>query len=485
MLVLLATAGMMMMISANDLIALYLGLELQSLALYVLASFDRDSAALDRGRAQIFRPGRARLGHAALWRLAGLRLRRHHQFRQPGEAVRRRRHAVGIGLIIGIVFIAVGLAFKVSAVPFHMWTPDVYEGAPTPVTAFFSVAPKIAALVLFVRVMVEPFGGLLAEWRQIIWVRSRSPRWCWAPSPPSTSSNIKRLMAYSSIGHVGYALIGLAAGTAAGVRGVLVYMAIYLFMNVGTFAVILCMRRAGQDGRAHRRSRRVCRAPIPAWRWRSASSCSRMAGIPPLAGFFAKLYIFLAAIDAGLYALAVIGVLASVVGAFYYLRIVKLMYFDEPQAARSTGRSAREVQAVMLVTGAGDHVLLRLARSAGRRRRRRGRGACSRDEPDRRSAARFFRLLPLASVRQHQRRGQAPRPPTARPRARWCGRRNRPPGADGAGRAWVSPPGNLHLSLVLRPDCAAAAGGAAWLRRGARGRRGLRALPAAGRRARL
>jgi NADH-quinone oxidoreductase subunit N len=254
---------------------------------------------------------------------------------------------VSIGLIIGIVFIAVGLAFKCSAVPFHMWTPDVYEGAPTPVTAFFSVAPKIAALALFVRVMVEPFGSLVGEWRQIIWFIAVASMLL-GSFAAINQSNIKRLMAYSSIGHVGYALIGLAAGSEAGVRGILIYMAIYLFMNVGTFAVILCMRRDGRMVEALDDLAGLSRTQ-PALALALAIFMFSMAGIPPLAGFFAKVYIFLAAIDAGLYGLAVIGVLTSVVGCYYYIRIVKLMYFDQPAAAfdRPIGR---EMGAVLVLS---------------------------------------------------------------------------------------------------------------------------------------
>jgi len=251
-----------------------------------------------------------------------------------------------VGLITGIVFISVGLAFKVSAVPFHMWTPDVYEGAPTPVTAFFSVAPKIAALTLFLRVMLQPFGGLSADWQQIIWVISFASM-AWGAFAAIAQSNIKRLMAYSSIGHVGYALIGLAAGSAAGVRGVLVYLAIYLFMNAGTFAVILCMRRDGKMVEGIDDLAGLSRTH-PALALALAIFMFSLAGIPPLAGFFAKLYVFIAAIDAGLPVLAVLGVLTSVVGAYYYLRIVKVMYFDEARGAFDRPFGG-EVTAVVLV----------------------------------------------------------------------------------------------------------------------------------------
>jgi NADH-quinone oxidoreductase subunit N len=344
-LVLLSTTGMMMMISANDLISLYVGLELQSLALYVVAAFQRDSARSTEAGLKYFvlgalASGMLLYGASMVYGFAGTT-----SFDALAKAFADGGTAP-VGLIVGIVLIAVGLAFKVSAVPFHMWTPDVYEGAPTPVTAFFSVAPKIAALALFIRVMVGPFLGLVVEWRQVIWFISVASMLL-GSFAAINQMNIKRLMAYSSIGHVGYALIGLAAGNAAGVRGILVYLAIYLFMNVGTFAVIVCMRRQGRavegiddlSGLSHTQ---------PALALAMMIFMFSMAGIPPLAGFFAKVYIFLAAINAHLYVLAVIGVVTSVVGAFYYLRIVKLMYFDEPAAAFDRP-IAREVQAVLVL----------------------------------------------------------------------------------------------------------------------------------------
>ncbi|HEX5320843.1 MAG TPA: NADH-quinone oxidoreductase subunit N, partial [Stellaceae bacterium] len=251
------------------------------------------------------------------------------------------------GMIIGLVFVTVGLAFKVSAVPFHMWTPDVYEGAPTPVTAFFSVAPKMAAIALFMRFLIEPFGPMLTEWRQIIVFLSVASMVLGAVAAIA-QTNFKRLMAYSSIGHVGYALIGLAAGTQDGIRGVLIYMAIYLFMNVGTFAVILCMKQKGKMVEEIADLAGLSKSQ-PALALALGIFMFAMAGIPPTAGFFSKLYIFLAAINANLTGLAVIGVLASVVGAFYYLRIVKLMYFDEPQGAFDRPISP-ELKGVLVVT---------------------------------------------------------------------------------------------------------------------------------------
>jgi len=312
-LVLLATAGMLIMVSANDLITLYLGLEMQSLALYVVASFDRDSARSIEAGLKYFVLGAlasgmllygASLGYGfsgttSFAALAGL---------FSGAAAAPA--ALPSGLFIGIVFIAVGLAFKVSAVPFHMWTPDVYEGAPTPVTAFFSVAPKMAAIALFIRFLIEPFGGLVAEWRQIIVFLSVASMVLGAVAAIA-QTNIKRLMAYSSIGHVGYALIGLATGTAAGIRGVLVYLAIYLFMTVGTWAVILCMRRNGRMLEGISDLAGLSRSQ-PGLALALAIFMFALSGIPPTAGFFAKLYVFFAAIDAKLAGLAVIGVVTSV-----------------------------------------------------------------------------------------------------------------------------------------------------------------------------
>jgi NADH-quinone oxidoreductase subunit N len=329
-LILLAATGMMVMVSASDLITLYVGFELQSLALYVTASFDRDSVRSTEAGLKYFVLGALAsgmllygislvYGFAGTTSFAGLA----QLFSGAGKPPS--------GLIIGVVFITVGLAFKVSAVPFHMWTPDVYEGAPTPVTAFFSVAPKIAAMALFVRFLVEPFGGLVAEWRQVIVFLSVASMVLGAVAAIA-QTNIKRLMAYSSIGHVGYALIGLAAATPNGIRGVLVYMAIYLFMNLGTWAVILCMRQKGQMVEEIADLSGLGRTQ-PGLALALGIFMFALAGIPPTAGFFPKLYVFLAAVDSHLIGLAVIGVVASVVGAFYYLRVVKVMYFDEPIGA--------------------------------------------------------------------------------------------------------------------------------------------------------
>ena len=345
-LVMLATTGMMVMISANDLITLYVGLELQNLALYVVASFDRNSPRSSEAGLKYFvlgglSSGMLLYGLSLVYGFAGT----------TGFADLARLFAgsapVSSGLVVGLVFIIAGLAFKTSAVPFHMWTPDVYEGAPTPVTAFFAVAPNLAALALFIRIMIAPFGSMIGEWRQVIVFLSIASMLL-GSFAAIAQPNIKRLMAYSSIGHVGYSLIGLAAGTAAGIRGVLVYLAIYLVMNLGAWAVILCMRRQGRMLEQISDLSGLSRTN-PALALALAIFMFSLAGVPPAAGFFAKLYVFLAAIDAKLTGLAVIGVVTSVVGAFYYLRIVKVMYFDEPVAAFDTP-IAGELKGVLVVT---------------------------------------------------------------------------------------------------------------------------------------
>jgi NADH-quinone oxidoreductase subunit N len=345
-LVLLATTGMMVMVSANDLITLYLGLELQSLALYVVASFDRDSVRSSEAGLKYFvlgalSSGMLLYGASMIYGFSGTT-----SFEVLAKVL-TGAGAPSAGLVIGIVFVIVGLAFKVSAVPFHMWVPDVYEGAPTPVTAFFAVAPKMAAIALFMRFLIEPFGGALSEWRQVIVFLSIASMILGSVAAIAQSS-IKRMMAYSSIGHIGYALIGLAVATPSGIRGVLVYMAIYLFMNIGTFAVILSMRQQGKMLEGINDLAGLSRTQ-PGLALALAIFMFAMAGIPPTAGFFSKLYIFLSAIDAHLNGLAVIGVVTSVVGAFYYLRVVKVMYFDEPVGAFDRP-VAVELKAVLIVT---------------------------------------------------------------------------------------------------------------------------------------
>jgi NADH-quinone oxidoreductase subunit N len=349
-LILLATTGMMVMASANDLMTLYLGLELQSLALYVVAAFARDNLRSTEAGLKYFvlgalASGLTLYGSSLIYGFAGTtQFRGIAQVLSGGDAP--------VGLLVGLCFLSAGLAFKISAVPFHMWTPDVYEGAPTPVTAFFSIAPKIAAIGLLLRVMGGPFGAMDGQWRQIIILLAVGSMLLGAFAAIG-QRNIKRLMAYSSIGHVGYALVGLAAGGEDGFRAVLVYMAIYLFMNAGTFACILAMRRNGQgvesiDDLAGLASR------DPAMALALAVFMFSMAGIPPLAGFFGKLYVFLAAVQAGLWTVAIIGVLASVVSAFYYLRIIKVMYFDAPAAAFEPRPAALS----FVIAGAGGFTAL-------------------------------------------------------------------------------------------------------------------------------
>jgi NADH-quinone oxidoreductase subunit N len=342
-LILLATTGMGMMISAGDLIALYLGLELMSLSLYVVAASNRDSVRSTEAGLKYFVLG----GLSSGMLLYGCSLIYGYTGSVSFPAIAQAAGQGGIGLLFGLVFLFAGLCFKVSAVPFHMWTPDVYEGAPTPVTAFFAAAPKVAAMALFLRAAISAFPTIAMQWQQIIAFVAIASMVLGAFAAIG-QRNIKRLMAYSSIGHMGFALVGLAAATPSGVQGVLVYIAIYLAMTLGTFACILSMKREG--GMVEEISDLAGLAGTnPAMAFFLAMLLFSLAGIPPLAGFFAKYYVFLAAIDAGLFTLAVIGVLASVVGAYYYLTIVRIMYFDEPGPAFMP--MPREQLAVLSVTG--------------------------------------------------------------------------------------------------------------------------------------
>jgi NADH-quinone oxidoreductase subunit N len=343
-LVLLATTGMMIMISANDLVALYMGLELQSLALYVVAAIDRDRTKSSEAGLKYFvlgalSSGMLLYGASLIYGFTGT-------VSFPGIAAAVTGEP-GLGLVFGLVFLIAGLAFKVSAVPFHMWTPDVYEGAPTPVAAFFAAAPKIAAMALFIRAMLAPFPGILHDWQQILVFISIASMVLGAFAAIG-QTNIKRLLAYSSIGHMGYALIGLASGSPEGVQSVIIYMAIYLIMTLGSFACVLAMRRNGEQIETIADLAGLARTN-GLHAFFLAVFMFSLAGIPPLAGFFAKYFIFMAAIKANLVTLAVIGVLASVVGAVYYIRIVKLMYFDEPTEGFEP--MVTEVKAVIVLAG--------------------------------------------------------------------------------------------------------------------------------------
>jgi NADH-quinone oxidoreductase subunit N len=324
-LIVLSTIGMMMVISANDLIALYLGLELLSLSSYVIAAFDRDNLRSTEAGLKYFvlgalSSGMLLYGASLVYGFTG-------SVSFPVIATVLQGN-VGIGAIVGLVFVAAGIAFKISAVPFHMWTPDVYEGSPTPVTAFFAAAPKMAGMAMATRVFIDAFPGILIQWQQIIVFISIASM-ALGSFAAIGQRNLKRLMAYSSIGNVGYALIGLAAGTPEGIQGVVIYMAIYLAMTLGSFAVILGMRRGNVMFESIDDLSGLARTH-PALAFCLAMMMFSLAGIPPLAGFFAKFYVFAAAIQANLVTLAVIGVVTSVIGAYYYLRIVKVMYFDAP-----------------------------------------------------------------------------------------------------------------------------------------------------------
>jgi len=344
-LVLLATLGMMMMISANDLMSLYIGLELQSLALYVVAAMKRESARATEAGLKYFvlgalSSGMLLYGASMVYGFTG-----HTQLDKIAEVI-----ALGdrsIGLVFGLVFLLTGVAFKISAVPFHMWTPDVYEGAPTPVTAFFATAPKVAAMALMVRLVTVTFEPVSNDWQQVV-IFLAIASMVLAAFAAIGQKNIKRLIAYSSIGHVGFALVGLSADTAWGVEGVAIYMAVYMIMTIGLFACLLSLKT--ENGFVEEISELAGLAQArPFVAAIMAVMMFSLIGLPPLAGFFAKWHVFLAAIEARLFILAVIGVLSSAVSAFYYLRVVRTMYFDEPVQQFATVPG--ELKFVMAVSG--------------------------------------------------------------------------------------------------------------------------------------
>ncbi len=327
-LIILASVGMMTMVSARDLMVLYMGLELQSLALYVIAAFRRDSVRSTEAGLKYFVLGALSSGLLLYGASLTYGFTGTTQFEGIASVVASGDH-MSLGLLVGLVFLCAGMAFKVSAAPFHMWTPDVYEGAPTPVTAFFATAPKVAAAAMFARVVYSAFGDAVSDWQQILTFLSLFSMFLGAIAAIG-QTNIKRLMAYSSISHMGFALMGLAAGTVEGAEALLVYLAIYVTMNVGVFAFILNMERDGtaiMDLRSLGNYSRV----EPTRALALAILMFSLAGIPPLVGFFGKFYVLTAAVNAGLIWLAVGGVIASAIGAFYYLRIVYLMYFGETE----------------------------------------------------------------------------------------------------------------------------------------------------------
>jgi len=351
-LITLSIVGMMVMVSAGDLIALYMGLELQSLALYVVAALRRDSVKSTEAGLKYFVLGA--LSSGMLLYGASLTYGYAGTTEFDGIIAAASGDEIGLGLLMGLAFMAAGLAFKVSAAPFHMWTPDVYEGSPTPVTAFFATAPKVAAMAMFARVLHDAFGNAVADWQQIVAFLAVVSVFLGAIAAIG-QRDIKRLMAYSSISHMGYALIGLAAGTQVGVEAMLLYMAIYVTMNIGTFAFILSMSR---DGQAVTRieSLSMLSEKHPTQALAILILMFSMAGVPPLIGFFAKYAVLVAAVDAGLAWLAVAGAVASVIGAFYYLRIVYFMYFGSPDAERIDG-TIGPVQWGFLVASAAVTVL--------------------------------------------------------------------------------------------------------------------------------
>lgn len=347
-LVVLAALGMSLMVSANDLISLYMGVETQSLALYILAAFNRDSRRSTEAGLKYFVLGALSsclllYGASLIYGFTGST-----QFDAIAKAV---DGGAGVGLVIGVVFLISGLAFKVSAAPFHMWTPDVYEGAPTPVTALFAAAPKFAAMALFARAMISPFETIAEEWRPVIAILAVASMAVGSFSA-IVQTNIKRLMAYSSIGHMGFALVGLAAGTASGVSAVLFYMAVYVVMTVGAFACILLMRRRGGMTESIEDLAGLTRTN-PGLAVILTVLLFSLAGIPPMAGFFGKLYVFLAAVDAGFIWLAIAGAIMSVVSAYYYLRVIWIMWFNEPAPAFE-----REIGSRLGITATISAVLL-------------------------------------------------------------------------------------------------------------------------------
>lgn len=351
-LIMLSVVGMMLMVSSNDVMSLYLSLEMQSLCLYILAASNKDSIKSSEAGIKYFilgalASGIILFGASLVYGFAGTT--NFTDLTNLFKSLAESEKALPIGVLVGMIMIIIGICFKISAVPFHMWAPDVYEGAPTIITAFFSIVPKVAAISLFVRVLIDAFGGLVDQWRQIIIVISVASMVLGAVAALK-QHNIKRLLAYSSIGHVGYILIGLISGSVSGVQAVLIYTSIYAVMSIGVFSCVILMKKHGRSFEEIRDLAGVGKTD-PVFAFVLASFMFSMAGIPPLAGFFGKFYIFMSAIESGHYAVAVIGVLTSVVAAYYYIKIVKIMYFDKPEAVLEQPRSY-EIRLVLFVATA-------------------------------------------------------------------------------------------------------------------------------------
>lgn len=351
-LVLLSVAGMMIMVSANNFMTLYIGLELSALALYVLAAFDRDNPMSAEAGMKYFvlgslASGMMLFGASLIYGFTGtVSFDVISQLLSSGE---QGTTAVSYGMVVGMVLLTVGFCFKISAVPFHMWTPDVYTGAPTAVTLFFATAPKLAAMVLFIRVLNGPFYYMFVDWQLILAFVANASMIIGALGA-MMQTNFKRLLAYGSIGHIGYVLVGVAAGSVDGTKAVMLYLSLYLFMSIGTFGFILLMRRNGQYVEEIKDLAGLSRSCPTAALFLLMMMFS-MAGIPPFAGFFGKMFVFLAAIESGLYVMTVVGLLTSVIAAYYYLKVVKVMYFDEPAEALDAD-APFSAQAVLFICAA-------------------------------------------------------------------------------------------------------------------------------------
>lgn len=334
-LILLAGLGMFLMVSASHMLSFYMALELQSLSLYILAAFNRHSSRSAEAGVKYFilgaiSSGLILFGISLLYGFTGVL-----DYASLGEIISSLSGVERTGVVFGMMFILAGLAFKISAVPFHMWTPDVYAGSPMPVTAFFALVPKFAALAMLVRLLMEPFASLVNDWQLVIVFLSVMSM-IWAAFAGLVQNNLKRLMAYSSIGNMGYALLGVAMVTTEGLSASLFYLILYMVMTAGVFSILLCMQRDGVTFREIRDLAGLSRNH-PALAYSLAILLLSISGIPPLSGFFGKMLVFQEVVAQGAYVLAVVGVITSVIAAYYYLRIVKVMFFDEPDAAYEKG----------------------------------------------------------------------------------------------------------------------------------------------------